>query len=77
MTHPMLFSLVSSESELKLMKYGAWQLSLMSRAFAFAPTSWALSGFILAPRTNSTSRASSPRPLVYSKEPSGVLPAEG
>ena len=77
MTQPMLFSLVSSESELKLMKYGAWQLSLMSSDLAFAPISWALSGFILAPRTNSTSSASRPRPFVYSNEPSGVLPAEG
>lgn len=76
-THEMLFSLVSGLSELKLTKYGAWQLSLMSSSFAFLPISWALSGLILAPRTNSTSRASRPSCLVYSNEPSGVLPAEG
>jgi len=73
----MLFSRVSIVSELKLMKYGAWQLSLISSSFAFAPTSWALSGLMRAPRTNSTSRAFRPRFLVYSNEPSGVFPAEG
>ena len=77
MTHPMLFWRVSSLSELKLMKYGAWQLSLMSRDLAFSPISRARSGLILAPRTNSTSRASSPIERVYSKAPSGFFPAFG